>query len=102
MSGLVKDLRRHHDRLNCRVEEISGTRFKTDSERDAEIVLAMSLCWKAADEITRLTARVAELEKALNDIQACAEASAYGRYHIICHNCADTIETAKQALEPKP
>ena len=44
------------------VEEISGTRFKTDTERDAEIESAMSLCWRAADEITRLTARVAELE----------------------------------------
>ena len=60
------------------------------------------LLHEAADEIERLTARVAKLEKALNDIQACAEAAAYGRYHIICHNCADTIETAKQALEPKP
>ena len=57
------------------------------------------LLHEAADEIERLTARVAELEKALSDIQAGAEAAAYGRYHIICHTCADTAEIAKQTLE---
>ena len=61
--------------------------------------LAQSDMREAADEITRLTARVAELEKVLGDIQAGAEAAAYGRYHIICHTCADTAEIAKQTLE---
>ena len=112
MSGLVEDLRRHHDRLNCRIEEISGTRFKTDSERDAEIELAMSLCWKAADEITRLTARVEKLEEALMPFARSAEyidrlaqkygPPAYDADKFPVEFYYKEVRAAMAALEPKP
>lgn len=98
MSGLVEELRRHHDRLNCHVEEISGTRFKTDTERDAEIESAMSLCWRAADEITRLTARVAELEGGIKKALDVHKRN-FGHQ---TEKLADIAPILRDALEPKP
>ena len=104
MSDLVERLRRFHDRLNCRVDEVTGTRFKTDVEREAEIGAATTLCWQAADEITRLTARVAELEGALNQIDAIdPEDGIYGCSHDATRGLVIRMgQIARTALEPKP
>lgn len=96
---LSKRLREAHDRLNCRVEA-SG--FKSDEQRDAEIVEAMTLCWRAADEIERLRAGRNRAEGALRTVQFRLRAAKQtGCLNLGWYDILEAVDTALPAT-PSP
>ena len=95
MATLSERLRRQHDDLNRRVDEVTRSWFKIDGEREAEIDLAMLLCWKAAE--AEINAAITLCWQAADDLDTLEAALAeiardrgshMGEYHADCQMIA--------------